>query len=191
MTTTRPACGSSSTRSPPSPTSPPAPGRAGWPERRRRLNDRGRPYPRGGHRLVRERARIDEVIEQYVTLRNAGAGSRKGLCPFHDEKSPSFNVTPSRGMYYCFGCGEGGDVFKFLQQIDGIGFTEAVERLAGRYDVQLRYADGPPTTHRDHNQRSRLVRGQQGRGGVLRRAAGQLCRRRRRPPLPRRPRVRP
>ena len=108
--------------------------------------------------LVRERARIDEVIEQYVTLRNAGAGSRKGLCPFHDEKSPSFNVTPSRGMYYCFGCGEGGDVFKFLQQIDGIGFTEAVERLAGRFDVQLRYADGPPTTHRDHNQRSRLVR---------------------------------
>ena len=107
--------------------------------------------------LVRERARIDEVIEQHVTLRNAGGGSRKGLCPFHDEKSPSFNVTPSRGMYYCFGCGEGGDVFKFMQQIEGITFTESVERLAGRFDVQLRYVDGPPAARRDHNQRARLI----------------------------------
>ncbi|KHL12020.1 DNA primase [Mumia flava] len=106
---------------------------------------------------VRERARIDEVVEQYVTLRNAGGGSRKGLCPFHDEKSPSFNVTPSRGMYYCFGCGEGGDVFTFLQKMDQIGFSEAVERLAARYGITLRYVDGPSGPGRDFAQRGRLV----------------------------------
>ncbi|MGH3424624.1 MAG: DNA primase, partial [Nocardioidaceae bacterium] len=107
--------------------------------------------------LVRERARIDEVIEQHVTLRNAGGGSRKGLCPFHDEKSASFNVTPARGMYYCFGCGAGGDVFTFLQEVEGLSFTEAVERLAGRYGIDLRYVDGPPGPRRDHNQRARLI----------------------------------
>ena len=64
--------------------------------------------------LVRERARIDEVVEQYVTLRNAGGGARKGLCPFHDEKSPSFNVRPAQGFYHCFGCGVGGDSIKFV-----------------------------------------------------------------------------
>ena len=59
--------------------------------------------------VVRERARIDEIVREYVTLKSAGGGSLKGLCPFHDERSPSFHVTPSRGMWYCFGCGEGGD----------------------------------------------------------------------------------
>ncbi|MGH1562531.1 DNA primase [Mumia sp. DW29H23] len=107
---------------------------------------------------VRERARIDEVIEQYVTLRNAGGGSRKGLCPFHDEKSPSFNVTPARGMYYCFGCGEGGDVFTFLQKIDQISFSEAVERLAAKYAITLTYVDGPAGPQRDFAQRGRLVK---------------------------------
>ena len=107
--------------------------------------------------VVRERARIDEVIEQHVTLRNAGGGSRKGLCPFHDEKSPSFNVTPSRGMYYCFGCGAGGDVFTFLKELEGITFTEAVERLAVKVGVELRYVDGASGPRRDPNQRARLV----------------------------------
>jgi len=87
---------------------------------------------------VREKARIDDVVGQYVTLRNAGGGSQKGLCPFHDEKSPSFNVNPSRGFYHCFGCGEGGDVITFLMKIDGLGFTEAVERLAEKTGVVLR-----------------------------------------------------
>jgi len=108
--------------------------------------------------LVRERARIDEVIEQYVTLRNAGAGARKGLCPFHDEKSPSFNVRPSQGSYYCFGCGAGGDVFKFLQEIEGLGFVEAVERLANKYGIQLRYEEGTDRgPRRDPRQRGRLI----------------------------------
>ena len=78
--------------------------------------------------LVRERARIDEVVESYVTLRNAGGGARKGLCPFHDEKSPSFNVRPAQGYYHCFGCGVGGDSIKFLMEIEGLPFAEAVER---------------------------------------------------------------
>ena len=90
---------------------------------------------------VRERARIDEVIGSYVTLRNAGGGSQKGLCPFHDEKTPSFQVTPARGFFYCFGCGEGGDVITFMQKVDNLSFAEAVERLADRVGIQLRYVD--------------------------------------------------
>jgi DNA primase len=107
--------------------------------------------------LVRERARIDEVVGEYVQLRSGGPGSLKGLCPFHDEKSPSFNVTPSRGLYYCFGCSEGGDVIKFLQTIDHLTFAEAVERLAGRYGVQLRYEEGGPAAGRDRAPKTRFV----------------------------------
>ncbi|MGZ4488059.1 MAG: DNA primase [Nocardioides sp.] len=91
---------------------------------------------------VREKARIDDVVSSYVTLRNAGGGSQKGLCPFHDEKSPSFHVTPSRGFFHCFGCSEGGDVISFLMKIDGLTFGEAVERLADKYGVQLRREEG-------------------------------------------------
>src|SRR4051812_37923437 len=108
--------------------------------------------------LVRESARIEEVVSDYVTLRNAGGGSRKGLCPFHDEKSPSFNVNPSRGFFHCFGCGEGGDVITFLMKVDGLGFSEAVERLADRYGVQLRYQEGSDRpAKREHNLRPRML----------------------------------
>jgi DNA primase len=109
--------------------------------------------------LVRERARIDEVVSDYVTLKNAGGGSMKGLCPFHDEKTPSFHVNPGRG-FHCFGCGEGGDVISFLQKIDGLGFAEAVQRLADKYGVQLRYtesAGGERPQRRDPNVRPRLI----------------------------------
>ncbi|HET9126579.1 MAG TPA: DNA primase [Propionibacteriaceae bacterium] len=91
--------------------------------------------------LVRERARIDEVVSSYVTLRRSGGGSLSGLCPFHDEKTPSFQVTPSRGLFYCFGCGEGGDVITFLEKINNLTFTEAVQQLADRVGVQLRISD--------------------------------------------------
>ncbi|NRQ51372.1 DNA primase [Aeromicrobium stalagmiti] len=108
--------------------------------------------------LVRERTRIDEVVEQYVTLKNAGGGSRKGLCPFHDEKSPSFNVRPSVGSYHCFGCGAGGDVFRFVMEIEGLSFVETVERLAAKAGITLRYEDGGPSgPRRDPNQRPRLL----------------------------------
>ncbi len=87
---------------------------------------------------VRDKIRIEEVIGDYVTLRNAGGGNMKGLCPFHDEKSPSFNVTPSRKLFHCFGCQESGDALGFLMKIDGLSFSEAVERLADKTGVALR-----------------------------------------------------
>ncbi len=90
---------------------------------------------------VRERARIDEIIGSHVALRGAGGGQLKGLCPFHDEKTPSFQVTPARGFYYCFGCGEGGDVITFVQKISNLTFAEAVQQLADRVGVVLRISD--------------------------------------------------
>ncbi len=96
---------------------------------------------------VRERARIEEIVGEYVMLRNAGSGSLKGLCPFHDEKTPSFHVTPSRGFFYCFGCGEGGDVITFLQRQLNLTFLEAIQMLADRYSVELVIEDdGKPGT---------------------------------------------
>lgn len=94
---------------------------------------------------VKARINIADVIGDYVQLRTASVGSLKGLCPFHDEKSPSFNVRPSQGFYHCFGCGEGGDVYKFVQQLDGLSFTEAVEKLAGRIGFTLTYEAGSST----------------------------------------------
>ncbi|MCA1983856.1 DNA primase [Nocardioides nematodiphilus] len=107
---------------------------------------------------VRERARIDDVISQYVTLRNAGGGSMKGLCPFHDEKSPSFQVTPARQMFYCFGCQTGGDVISFVMKIDGLGFGETVERLAEKYGVPLEREEGDGQQDRPRGpQRGKLI----------------------------------
>ncbi|WP_018126836.1 DNA primase [Balneola vulgaris] len=83
---------------------------------------------------VRDAADIVEVVGDYVKLKRSGNGFT-GLCPYHDEKTPSFHVTPRLGIYKCFGCGESGDVFKFIMDQDGIGFTEAVRQLADRYGV--------------------------------------------------------
>ncbi|WP_263118939.1 DNA primase [Cellulomonas fimi] len=91
---------------------------------------------------VRERARIEDIVGEQVALKTAGVGSMKGLCPFHDERTPSFHVRPQVGLYHCFGCGEGGDVIDFVQKVDGLPFSEAVEYLAGRVGIQLRYEEG-------------------------------------------------
>lgn len=91
---------------------------------------------------VRDRAKIEDVVGEHVTLKSGGVGSMKGLCPFHDEKTPSFHVRPQLGLWHCFGCGEGGDVISFVQKINSLSFTEAVEYLAGRVGVQLRYEEG-------------------------------------------------
>lgn len=91
---------------------------------------------------VKSRINIADVISEYVALKPASVGSLKGLCPFHDEKSPSFNVRPAQGFYHCFGCGEGGDVYKFLQQLDKISFTEAVEKCAARVGYAITYEEG-------------------------------------------------
>ena len=105
---------------------------------------------------VRDHSPIDEVIGDYVQLKNAGGGQKKGLCPFHDEKSPSFHVTPSKGFFHCFGCGQGGDVIAFLMKLEHLTFTETVERLAERIGYQLRYDSSGPSRGSEIN-RSRLV----------------------------------
>src|ERR1700742_2129097 len=107
---------------------------------------------------IRERARIEDVVGDYVQLRRAGADSMKGLCPFHDEKSPSFHVRPNHGHFHCFGCGEGGDVYAFVQKIEHVSFVEAVELLADRVGHTISYT-GAATTNvqRDRGSRSRLL----------------------------------
>jgi len=107
--------------------------------------------------LVRTRSPIGEVVGEYLQLRSAGGGSLKGLCPFHEEKTPSFNVTPARGLWYCFSCAEGGDVIAFIRKIDTLGFTEAVERLAARAGVELRYEQGGHVPGQEQSRRRRLI----------------------------------
>jgi DNA primase len=108
---------------------------------------------------VRERVSIADVIGEQVTLRPAGGGNLKGLCPFHDEKSPSFNVTPQRNVYFCFGCGKGGDAISFVMEVDHLSFTEAVERLAASVGITLRYEEsgGGPRRREDSGARKRLI----------------------------------
>ena len=106
---------------------------------------------------LRSRTRIDEVIGEFVTLKTAGIGSLKGLCPFHDEKTPSFTVRPQVGMYHCFGCGESGDVFTFLQKVEQLSFVEAVETLAGKAGMHLRYEDGKGPDREQASRRQRLL----------------------------------
>jgi DNA primase len=106
---------------------------------------------------IRDRAPIDEVVGDYVQLKSAGGGQKKGLCPFHDEKSPSFHVTPSKGYFHCFGCQTGGDVIAFLMKIDHLSFSETVERLADRIGYTLRYEEGSSGISAPAGQRSRLI----------------------------------
>ncbi|SNV22487.1 DNA primase [Dermatophilus congolensis] len=87
--------------------------------------------------LVKERVNLEDVVREHVTLTRSGSDSLKGLCPFHDERSPSFHVRPAHGHWYCFGCGAGGDVIAFVQEIEHLGFVETVERLAARVGVEL------------------------------------------------------
>ena len=106
---------------------------------------------------VRERSPIVEVVGEYLQLRPAGGGNLKGLCPFHDEKTPSFNVTPGKELYHCFSCQEGGDVIRFVQTVDNLQFTEAVERLAARAGIELRYESGGYVPGQETSQRRRLI----------------------------------
>jgi DNA primase len=106
---------------------------------------------------IRERVNIDEVVGDYVQLRRAGADSLKGICPFHDEKSPSFHVRPNHGHFHCFGCGEGGDVYAFVQKIEHVSFVEAVELLADRIGHTISYTGAASNVQRDRGSRSRLT----------------------------------
>ncbi len=91
---------------------------------------------------LKDRVDIVDLIGSYIALKPAGPGSFKGLCPFHGEKTPSFHVRSNPAFYHCFGCGVGGDAFKFIQEMDKIGFSEAVEKLAERTGYQLTYEEG-------------------------------------------------
>jgi DNA primase len=108
-------------------------------------------------KAVRDASGIADVIGEHIQLRSAGGGNLKGLCPFHDEKSPSFNVTPARGLWHCFGCGEGGDVISFLMKLEHLSFNEAVEQLAKRARIELRYAEGGYTKRTETSERARLL----------------------------------
>jgi DNA primase len=110
--------------------------------------------------LVRDRTSIADIVGESVTLRPAGGGNLKGLCPFHDEKTPSFTVAPDRGVYFCHGCGQGGDAIKFLMDAEHLSFVESLERLASRSGIQLRYeTDNSPSASRrpQAGQRQRLL----------------------------------
>jgi DNA primase len=108
-------------------------------------------------KAVRDAVPIDAVVSEYLQLRPAGGGNLKGLCPFHDEKSPSFQVSPSKGLFYCFGCQEGGDTLDFVMKLDHLTFSESVERLAAQAGITLRYEDGGYTPGRQQGERIRLI----------------------------------
>ncbi|MFB4424661.1 DNA primase [Streptomyces sp. QL37] len=108
-------------------------------------------------KAVRDAVPIDAVVSEYLQLRNAGGGNLKGLCPFHDEKSPSFQVSPAKGLFHCFGCQEGGDTIAFVMKIDHLTFSETVERLAGQAGITLRYEEGGYNPSHQRGERIRLV----------------------------------
>lgn len=106
---------------------------------------------------VRDRSPIEAVVGEYLQLRAAGGGRLKGLCPFHEERTPSFTVNPAKGLFHCFGCQVGGDVFTFIARMENLGFTETVERLADRAGVALTYEQGGATPGRESSRRGRLI----------------------------------
>ena len=112
---------------------------------------------------VKSAAEILPLVEDYVRLRKAG-GTYKGLCPFHQEKTPSFTVSPARGTYKCFGCGEGGDAISFVEKMEQVDFVGAIESLGKRFGVQLEYEESSPEADRERRRKERL-------GQVLERAA--------------------
>jgi DNA primase len=107
---------------------------------------------------VRERTDMVKLVSNYVTLKKAGNDSYVGLCPFHTEKTPSMSVSPSKGMYHCFGCGAGGDAIRFLREVEHLDFAEAVERLAKEAGITLRYEGDTPAGRRAASRRQLLHR---------------------------------
>ncbi len=105
---------------------------------------------------VREAADILDIVGDHVRLKKRGRGW-EGLCPFHEEKTPSFSVDPDKGLYYCFGCHQGGDVFKFVMQLEHLNFPETVERLARRYGVKLPPRSPETKKRREAGERQRAL----------------------------------
>jgi DNA primase len=107
---------------------------------------------------VRERTDIVKVVSAHLQLKKAGRDSLVGLCPFHTEKTPSLSVSPSKQVYHCFGCGEGGNVFRFVEKVEGLSFGETVERLAAEVGVSLRYEGQTSSDRRAVGHRQALHR---------------------------------
>jgi DNA primase len=108
-------------------------------------------------RDLRERADIAEIVSGYTQLKRAGSNKLKGLCPFHSEKTPSFTVDIARGLFMCFGCGEGGDLYRFVEKVESLPFPEAVEWLARKTGYQLQYEDDRPGEPRQSGVKARLL----------------------------------
>ena len=113
-------------------------------------------YPQEVIEEVRARNDIVDVVSGYVRLQKKGA-NHFGLCPFHNEKSPSFSVSQGKQMYYCFGCGAGGNVITFLQQYENASFQEAVKMLADRAGIKLPEAEYSEAARVKENHRARLL----------------------------------
>ena len=106
---------------------------------------------------LRERGDIIEVISGYTALKRGGTNTMKGLCPFHSEKTPSFTVDRVRGLFYCFGCQEGGDLYKFVEKIENLPFPEAVEWVARKFAYELRYEEMRPGEQAARGLKARLL----------------------------------
>ena len=106
-------------------------------------------------RDLRSRVNIVDVVSRVATLKKAGSRF-KGLCPFHNEKSPSFHVNPDMGVYKCFGCGKSGDIITFVRETEGLNFNEAIEALGQRFAVPIEYEDGAGPTREERSLRQEL-----------------------------------
>ncbi|MEA2551385.1 MAG: primase, partial [Actinomycetota bacterium] len=106
---------------------------------------------------VKERTNMVALVGQYLSLKKSGHDSMSGLCPFHQEKTPSFSVSPSKQVFYCFGCGKGGDAITFLRELEHLTYVEAVERLAQQAGVTLRYEGDSPAERRAAQRRAALI----------------------------------
>jgi DNA primase len=106
---------------------------------------------------VKTAAEILPLVEDYVRLRKAG-GTYKGLCPFHQEKTPSFTVSPARGTFKCFGCGEGGDAIAFVEKLESVDFVGAIEALAQRFGVSIEYEEISPEADEARRRKERLTK---------------------------------
>jgi DNA primase len=106
---------------------------------------------------VRDAVDMVDLVGTRVDLRRAGANRFEGLCPFHDERTPSFGINPAEKLFYCFGCGTGGDVFRFVELTEGVDFKGALEQLADRYGVQLEVVEEDPAAAERRRERERLL----------------------------------
>jgi DNA primase len=106
---------------------------------------------------VRDAVDMVDLVGTRVELRRAGVNRFEGLCPFHDERTPSFGINPAEKLFYCFGCGEGGDAFKFVQMTEGLDFKGALEQLADRYGVKLELVEEDPAAAERRRVRERLL----------------------------------